>query len=68
MKVLPVVRWFLEPEQVKELETEYETFFEFVRCKLFVNLAEQMAELESTINYLAWLTFDPKDEDEEEQK
>jgi len=68
MKVMSIVRPFLEPEQIMELETEYETFADFVRYKVLIKLSEQMTELDMTINYLAWLMFDPKDEDEEQQK
>jgi len=67
MKVIPAVRWLLEPEQVKMLETEYLTFFDLFKSHLLNKLSAQMAEIDPVINYLAWLMFDPKDSDEEEK-
>lgn len=64
MKVIPAVRWFLEAEQVKELEAEFETLFDYVRHKILMHLTSQIAEIDTVINYLAWLMFDPKDEEE----
>ena len=58
MKVIPAVRWFLKPELIKELETEHQTFIDFVRYKILINLYEQIAELDPLINYLARLMFD----------
>gem|GEM_PF-5833973 len=63
MKINSVAKWFLAPEKIQELETDYETFSEFILHKLIDKTSEQVSGMDYIINHIAYLMFDPKDSD-----